>query len=72
MPFSLKNVPSELPKRMDDNFRPCIKFLAIYVDDILVLRENWGEHIEHLEKFQDLVYGHGLVFSDKFDKMRNC
>ena len=50
-------------ERMDDIFRPRVKFFVVYIDDILVFSKHWKDHIDHLEQFYDLVYNHGLVLS---------
>lgn len=44
MPFGSKNAPTEIHKRMDDIFKPFVKFLLVYIDDVIVLRKGWSTH----------------------------
>ncbi|KAL4189201.1 hypothetical protein AMTRI_Chr08g164330 [Amborella trichopoda] len=37
MPFGLKNAPFEFQKIMKDVFNPYIKFMIVYIDDVLIL-----------------------------------
>ena len=48
MPFGLENAPSEFHKRMDENFKPCIKFVVVYIDDILFFSQTWKYHLAHI------------------------
>ena len=54
MPFGLKNAPSK--------FKEYDSFVAIFIDDILVYRENKKKHVGHLQlvfkKFE-----HGIIIS---------
>ena len=48
---------------MDDIFRPCIKFVVMYIYDILIFIQTWKYHLSHIEKFYELVCNHGFVLS---------
>lgn len=36
MSFGLKNAPSEFKEKMNDIFTPFLKFINVYIDDVLV------------------------------------
>ncbi|RDY03800.1 hypothetical protein CR513_12571, partial [Mucuna pruriens] len=42
-----------------------LKNAPIYLDDVLIFAKNINEHIEHLEKFIDIIKENGLVVSEK-------
>ncbi|RDY00449.1 hypothetical protein CR513_16368, partial [Mucuna pruriens] len=65
MPQGLKNAPSEFQNIMNDIFNKYIEFSLVYLDDILIFSKNLNEHIEHLEKFINLIKENGLVVSEK-------
>jgi hypothetical protein len=49
LPFGLTNAPATFQALMNDLFRPHLnKFIAIYLDDILVFSKNPDEHLQHL------------------------
>jgi hypothetical protein len=50
MPFGLKNATSTFTKIMSTFFKELgNKFLKIFVDDLNIHSENWGEHLQHLD-----------------------
>ena len=49
MPFGLKNAPAEFQKMMDNIFGKYYKFVAVYIDDILIFSKNKKEHIYLLQ-----------------------
>jgi 3'-phosphoadenosine 5'-phosphosulfate sulfotransferase (PAPS reductase)/FAD synthetase len=50
MPFSLTNVSTTFMDLMHRVFRPYLdKFLAIFINDILIYSERPDEHAEHLK-----------------------
>ncbi|RDX88409.1 hypothetical protein CR513_30009, partial [Mucuna pruriens] len=40
-------------------------FSLVYLDDVLIFSKNINQHIEHLEKFIDIIKENGLVVSEK-------
>ena len=56
MPFGLCNAPATFMQVMNDFFRPFIDdFVIVYLDDILVFRKTWEEHIVHMKKVLDVL-----------------
>jgi len=50
MPFGLKNVTSTFTRTMSEVFKDLgSKFLKVFVDDLNVHNESWGEHLQHLD-----------------------
>jgi hypothetical protein len=51
MPFGLTNTPTTFMRLMDDVLRPFTNsFVVVYLDDILILRRTWEEHMQHIQK----------------------
>jgi hypothetical protein len=49
MPFGLKNAMSTFTRTMSEVFKDLgSKFLKVFVDDLNVHSESWGEHLQHL------------------------
>jgi hypothetical protein len=49
MPFGLKNATSTFTRTMLEVFKDLgSKFLKVFVDDLNVHNESWGEHLQHL------------------------
>jgi hypothetical protein len=49
MPFGLKNATSTFTRTMSEVFKDLdSKFLKVFVDDLNVHSESWGEHVQHL------------------------
>jgi len=49
MPFGLKNATSTFTRTMSEVFKDLgSKFLKVFVDDLNVYSESWGEHLQHL------------------------
>nr|AHM92963.1 polyprotein [Banana streak CA virus] len=63
MPFGLKNAPAIFQRKMDNCFRGTEKFIAVYIDDILIFSETVQQHKEHLKKFMEICERNGLVLS---------
>lgn len=54
MPFGIKNAPAIFQRKMDNCFKGCESFLAVYIDDILVFSKNEQEHAIHLTKMLEI------------------
>jgi hypothetical protein len=51
MPFGLKNATSTFSRTMAEVFKNLgSRFLKVFVDDLNVHSESWGEHLRHLDK----------------------
>jgi hypothetical protein len=50
MPFGLKNATSTFIQTMSEVFKDLgSRFLKVFVDDLNVHSESWGEHLQHLD-----------------------
>ncbi len=50
MPFGLKNATSTFTRTMSEVFKDLgSRFLKVFVDDLNVHSESWGEHLQHLD-----------------------
>jgi hypothetical protein len=50
MPFGLKNATSTFTRTMSEVFKDLgNKFLKVFVDDLNIHSESWGEHLQHLD-----------------------
>ncbi len=50
MPFGLKNATSRFTRTMLEVFKDLgSRFLKVFVDDLNVHNESWGEHLQHLD-----------------------
>jgi hypothetical protein len=51
MPFELKNATSTFSRTMAEVFKDLgSRFLKVFVDDLNIHSESWGEHLRHLDK----------------------
>ena len=50
IPFGITNAPAAFMSIMNDVFRDYIdSFAIVYLDDILVYGNSWGEHLKHVK-----------------------
>ena len=49
MPFGMKNAPSTLQRAMDYLLQD-LAAVSIYLDDILIFTEHWGQHLLQLQE----------------------
>jgi hypothetical protein len=50
MPFGLKNATSTFTRTMSEVFKDLgSRFLKVFVDDLNVHSESWGEHLQHID-----------------------
>ncbi len=61
MPFGLTTAPSVFQRLMDEVLVGCTEFARVYIDDILVVSESWGLHLEHLKKLFVVLRDAGLT-----------
>jgi len=61
MPFGLKNAPMTFMRMMDDILRPFTNnFVVLYLDDILIYRNMWVEHLQHIQQVLHSLRQHKL------------
>ena len=66
--FGLTNSPAVFMKAMNDIFRDCVgKFVAVYLDDILIFSKTEQEHEQHLETVLQLLRDNKL-----YAKLSKC
>ncbi|KAB5524881.1 hypothetical protein DKX38_022630 [Salix brachista] len=63
MSFGLKNAPAIFQRKMDNCFAGTEKFIAVYIDDILVLSQDLDSHAEHLLTMLNICKENGLILS---------
>ncbi len=61
MPFGLTNAPSVFQLLMDSVLVGCSDFVRCYIDDILVVSENWSVHVCHLRALLRTLLEAGLT-----------
>jgi hypothetical protein len=56
IPFGLTNTPATFQRLINDIFRPLLgRIVVIYLDDILVFRKTWEEHLQHVRSVLQLL-----------------
>jgi hypothetical protein len=68
MSFGLCNAPTNFMRVMNDVFRPFLDdFVIVYLDDILVFKGTWDEHVKHVKQVLDTLQREKL-----YVKMSKC
>jgi hypothetical protein len=61
MPFGLTNSPATFIKMMDDILGPFTNtFVVVYMDDILIYKKTWAEHLQHIHQVLHTLRQHKL------------
>jgi hypothetical protein len=63
MSFELKYTPSKLHNIMNNIFNLYLKFMIIYIDDVLLILKSITKYFNNLQKFLDIIKQNGLVIS---------
>ena len=61
MPFGLTSAPSVFQRLMDGVLVGCDEFARVYIDDILVVSQDWKSHLTHLRKLFVILRQAGLT-----------
>ena len=59
MPFGLMTAPSTFQRMMDELFRG-LRFVRVYLDDVVVFSKSLGEHLAHLNEVFRIIRDNGL------------
>jgi len=63
MPFGLTNAPATFQTMMNTILFPCLSFVEVYLDDIVVYSQTEDEHVEHLRRVLTCLEQNGLYAS---------
>ena len=56
MGFGLCNAPATFQSLMNDILRPYLrKFIAVFLDDILIFSKTWEDHLEHVGEIMEVL-----------------
>ena len=50
MPFGLSGAPATFQQLMDQVLRGTEEFTGVYLDDIIIYGETWGQHLDNVRK----------------------
>ena len=54
-------MPQVFQNIMNDIFYPYMEFSIVYLDDALIFSKGINQHIQHLNKFIEVIKENGLV-----------
>ena len=61
MPFGLTNAPATFMRLMNEVLHPFIDtYVIVYLDDILIFRSSWEEHMGHIQQVLEKLRAHRL------------
>jgi hypothetical protein len=61
MPFGLTNSPTIFMRMMDDILQPFTNtFVVVYLDVILIYKNNWAKHLQHIQQVLNTLRQHQL------------
>jgi hypothetical protein len=61
MPFGLTNAPSTFMRMMDDILQPFTNnFVVVYLDEIIIYKNTWVEHLHHIQQVFHTLRQHKL------------
>ena len=56
MPFGITNAPSTFQGLMNSIFKPFLrKFVLVFFDGILVYKQSWEYHVQHVDRVLTLL-----------------
>ena len=61
MPFGLSGAPGTFQRLVDQVLRGTKEFAGVCLDDIVVYRETWEQHLENVEQVFKHLQGAGLT-----------
>jgi hypothetical protein len=66
MPFGLSNTPTTFMRLINDIFREhLVRFVVIYLDDILIFSQTWDTHMQHVRQVLQILQEHKLQVKEK-------
>ena len=67
MPFGLHNAPATFQRTMNEVLEGCDGFAGCYIDDLVVYRKSWEQHLQHLREVLGRLKAANLTV-----KMKKC
>lgn len=55
---------------MDEVYKHISEFCQVYINDALIFSNSEEEHVQHLSRFKELTYRHGLALFKSKSKIR--
>lgn len=65
MPFGLTTAPTTFQSLMNDVFKPYLKFVLVFFNDILIYSRDEKEHEEHVRLVLIKLAEHNLAYKKK-------